>query len=65
MTISDEILSEGVARGIISPDQLAALLVLGAFVLVLSAGWRPLRGMLLHVTPAAVTHRLPQASLQS
>jgi hypothetical protein len=41
------------------------VLALGAFVLVLSAGWRPLRGMLLRVTPPAVTRRLPQASLQS
>ncbi|MGO9356811.1 MAG: hypothetical protein ACLP1D_03945 [Xanthobacteraceae bacterium] len=41
------------------------VLALGAFVLMLSAGWRPLRGMLLRVTPLALTRRLPQASLQS
>jgi hypothetical protein len=39
------------------------LLVLGAFVLLLSAGWRPLRAGILGITPAALTRRLPQPTL--
>jgi hypothetical protein len=37
----------------------ATLLVLGAFILLLSAGWHPLRRLLLRVLPAPITHRLP------
>lgn len=37
----------------------ATLLVLGLFILLLSAGWRPLRGSLLNVLPAGFTQRLP------
>jgi hypothetical protein len=39
------------------------LLTLGAFVLLLSAGWRPLRAGILDIVPTALTRRLPQASL--
>lgn len=38
----------------------ATLLVLGLFILLLSAGWRPLRNGLLRLLPAALTQRLPQ-----
>ncbi|MBS7696962.1 MULTISPECIES: hypothetical protein [unclassified Chelatococcus] len=37
----------------------ATLLVLGAFILLLSAGWQPLRGLLLRGLPANLTLRLP------
>jgi hypothetical protein len=37
----------------------ATLLVLGAFILLLSAGWHPLRRLLLRVLPAPITLRLP------
>ncbi len=43
----------------------ATLLVLGAFVLLLSAGWRPLRAAVWRVTPSALTRRLPRLSLQT
>jgi hypothetical protein len=39
------------------------ILTLGAFVLLLSAGWRPLRAGILRIVPSALTRRLPQASL--
>ncbi|WP_334516872.1 hypothetical protein [Bradyrhizobium sp. AZCC 1693] len=39
------------------------LLVLGAFVLLLSAGWKPLRAGILKLTPLALTRRLPQPTL--
>lgn len=41
------------------------ILLLGAFVLLLSAGWRPLRAGILYVVPAALARRLPQASLST
>lgn len=41
------------------------ILVLGAFVLLLSAGWRPLRSGILYVVPSVLTRRLPQASLST
>ena len=40
----------------------ATVLALGAFVLLLSAGWRPLRTAILGVTPSALTRKLPKAS---
>lgn len=43
----------------------ATLLVLGAFVLLLSAGWRPLRAAVWRITPSALTRRLPKISLQT
>jgi hypothetical protein len=39
------------------------ILTLGAFVLLLSAGWRPLRAGILSIVPSALTRRLPQVSL--
>jgi hypothetical protein len=41
------------------------LLVLGAFVLLLSAGWRPLRAAILGMTPSALTRHLPQPTLSA
>ncbi len=41
------------------------LLVLGAFVLLLSAGWRPLRAGVLGLMPPALTRRLPQPTLSA
>jgi hypothetical protein len=38
------------------------ILALGSFVLLLSAGWRPLRAAILNILPTALTHRLPQTS---
>ena len=38
------------------------VLVLGAFVLLLSAGWRPLRAGILSIAPATLTRRLPRAT---
>jgi hypothetical protein len=38
------------------------ILTLGAFVLLLSAGWRPLRAGILSTVPSAFARRLPQAS---
>jgi len=43
----------------------ASLLVLGIFILGLSAGWRPLRNTLLGLLPAALRGRLPPASSPS
>jgi hypothetical protein len=40
----------------------ATILALGAFVLLLSAGWRPLRTAILNVTPSAIAQRLPKTS---
>jgi len=37
----------------------ATLLVLGLFILLLSAGWRPLRAALLKILPKGFTQRLP------
>ena len=39
------------------------VLTLGAFVLLLSAGWQPLRAGILSMVPSALTRRLPQAGL--
>jgi hypothetical protein len=39
------------------------ILTLGAFVLLLSAGWRPLRAGILKLTPPTLTRRLPQPTL--
>jgi hypothetical protein len=41
------------------------ILTLGAFVLLLSAGWRPLRAGILSIVPSALTRRLPQPSLST
>ena len=38
-------------------------LALGAFVLLLSAGWKPLRAGILKLTPSTLTRRLPQPTL--
>jgi hypothetical protein len=38
------------------------ILTLGSFVLLLSAGWRPLRAAILNILPSALTHRLPQTN---
>ena len=35
------------------------LLVLGAFILLLSAGWHPLRGLVLRLIPLRMRQRLP------
>lgn len=44
----------------------ATVLALGSFILLLSAGWRPLRMLILRLLPAALTRRLPHPlSLQS
>jgi hypothetical protein len=43
----------------------ATLLALGAFVLLLSAGWRPLRTAILSVTPSALIRNLPKTSPQT
>jgi hypothetical protein len=39
------------------------ILALGAFVLLLSAGWRPLRAGILSAVPAVLARRLPQADI--
>jgi hypothetical protein len=39
------------------------ILTLGAFVLLLTAGWRPLRTGILSITPAALARRLPPTSM--
>lgn len=39
----------------------ATLLTLGVFVLLLSAGWQPLRRAILHLFPAPLARRLPNA----
>jgi hypothetical protein len=41
------------------------ILALGAFVLLLSAGWRPLRAGILDIVPSALTRRLPQTTLSA
>ena len=41
------------------------ILTLGAFVLLLSAGWRPLRAGILGIVPSALTRRLPQPGLST
>ena len=41
------------------------VLVLGTFVLLLSAGWRPLRAGILLTVPPALARRLPQASVSA
>ena len=41
------------------------VLTLGAFVLLLSAGWRPLRAAILKLAPPALARRLPQPSLST
>jgi hypothetical protein len=41
------------------------ILTLGAFVLLLSAGWKPLRAGALKLAPSALTRRLPQPSLSA
>jgi hypothetical protein len=41
------------------------LLALGAFVLLLSAGWRPLRAGILGVVPRTLTQYLPRTSLSA
>jgi hypothetical protein len=41
------------------------VLALGAFVLLLSAGWKPLRAGMLRLAPSALTHRLPQPTLSA
>ena len=38
------------------------VLVLGAFVLLLSAGWRPLRAGILSIVPPTLTRRLPRTT---
>ena len=43
----------------------ATLLVLGALVLLLSAGWRPIRAAVLSRSPAALANRLPPAHVTS
>jgi hypothetical protein len=46
----------GLSYGTIAP---ATMLALGAFVLLLSAGWRPLRANLLKLFPQSLADRLP------
>ena len=46
----------GMSYGTIAP---ATMLALGAFVLLLSAGWRPLRAAILKAVPLALAQRLP------
>jgi hypothetical protein len=41
------------------------VLALGAFVLLLSAGWKPLRAGMLRLAPSALTRRLPQPTLSA
>jgi hypothetical protein len=41
------------------------VLALGTFVLLLSAGWRPLRAGILRIVPPALGRRLPQASVSA
>lgn len=49
----------GLAQGTITP---ATMLALGAFVLLLSAGWRPLRSAIISILPSALATRLPPAT---
>ena len=41
------------------------LFSLGAFILLLSAGWQPLRRALLRLLPAGLANRLPNAMVAS
>jgi hypothetical protein len=41
------------------------ILMLGAFVLLLSAGWRPLRAGILHKVPSALARRLPPTNVST
>lgn len=41
----------------------STLLALGGFILLLSAGWRPLRTLILRLLPAALSRRLPHPLL--
>lgn len=50
----------GLSYGTIAP---ATMLALGAFVLLLSAGWRPLRALLLGLFPQSLADRLPPPSV--
>ena len=45
--------------GIVGQTAPATMLALGAFVLLLSAGWRPLRAALLRILPIRLSDRLP------
>ena len=49
----------GLAQGTTTP---ATMLALGAFVLLLSAGWRPLRSAILSIVPQPLAARLPPAT---
>lgn len=49
----------GLSYGVIAP---ATMLALGALVLILSAGWRPLRTVLLRLLPAGISARLSNAT---
>jgi len=51
--------------GLVDQTVPATLLTLGAFVLLLSAGWRPLRGVLLKALPLWVATRLPHPMASS
>jgi hypothetical protein len=42
----------------------ATLLALGAFILLLSAGWAPLRTRLLSLLPAPLSRRLPNPLIE-
>lgn len=42
----------------------ATLLALGAFILLLSAGWAPLRARLLHLLPGPLSRRLPNPLIE-
>lgn len=48
--------------GVIGSTAPATMLVLGAFVLLLSAGWRPLRAVILDAAPLWISSRLPRLS---
>jgi hypothetical protein len=39
----------------------SVLLILGSFILLISAGWHPLRRALLQLLPAALASRLPRS----
>jgi hypothetical protein len=41
------------------------ILALGAFVLLLSAGWRPIRAAVLATAPSTLVRRLPKTSLSA
>lgn len=49
----------GLSQGTVTP---ATMLALGAFVLLLSAGWRPLRLAFLRILPPSLSARLPPAT---